>query len=255
MGKFDKYLIVTDYDGSLADRGEISPENAEAILHFQQNGGLFTIASGRPAEFLYEKRGSVVPNAPLVALNGTLICDPETLEPIAEFPLDEGALDAICLIAETTSVEQITIYPKGRESAIWHRDSGVDVRAFFENIPRPWYKGIFIQHAQHTPEVISAAKRLFPTQYHFDCSWAEGVEINAPDAGKGECLHVLRSWAKREDLTIIGVGDYENDLSLIRMADIGVAVENAVPALKAAADRVTVRCTDHAIAKIISELE
>lgn len=62
-------------------------------------------------------------------------------------------------------------------------------------------------------------------------------------------------WSGLEGLTIIGVGDYENDLSLIRMADIGIAVENAVDSLKQAADRVTIKNTDNAIAHIIHQLD
>ena len=48
MGRYDGYLILADYDGTLADRsGRVSPENVEAIRAFQQQGGFFTIASGR----------------------------------------------------------------------------------------------------------------------------------------------------------------------------------------------------------------
>ena len=54
---------------------------------------------------------------------------------------------------------------------------------------------------------------------------------------------------------LVGVGDYENDLTLIRDADIGYAVENATSSLKAIADRVTVSVNECAIAKIIEDLE
>ena len=42
---------------------------------------------------------------------------------------------------------------------------------------------------------------------------------------------------------------------LIRMADIGYAVDNAVPEAKAVADRITVKNDEHAIARIIEALE
>ena len=54
---------------------------------------------------------------------------------------------------------------------------------------------------------------------------------------------------------LVCVGDYENDIPMIKAADIGYAVGNAVPPLKAVADRVTVDCRDHALAHIIGELE
>ena len=54
--------------------------------------------------------------------------------------------------------------------------------------------------------------------------------------------------------TLVCVGDYENDIPMIKEADIGYAVGNAVPKLKAVADRVTVKNTENAIAAIIYEL-
>jgi hydroxymethylpyrimidine pyrophosphatase-like HAD family hydrolase len=39
------------------------------------------------------------------------------------------------------------------------------------------------------------------------------------------------------------------------MADIGYAVADAEPEARTAADRITVRCVEHAIAHIISDIE
>lgn len=41
---------------------------------------------------------------------------------------------------------------------------------------------------------------------------------------------------------------------MLRAADIGYAVANAVPSVKDAADRITVPASESAIARIISEL-
>ena len=52
----------------------------------------------------------------------------------------------------------------------------------------------------------------------------------------------------------IAVGDYDNDITMLKAAGVGYAVANATAAAKAAADKITVSNEDHAIAKIISEL-
>ena len=55
---------------------------------------------------------------------------------------------------------------------------------------------------------------------------------------------------------LVCAGDYENDISMIEQADIGYAVANAHPSVKAAADRVTKReCLEGAIAEIIYDLD
>lgn len=54
--------------------------------------------------------------------------------------------------------------------------------------------------------------------------------------------------------TLICVGDYVGDISMLKEADISYAVENAVDKLKAVADRVTVHAKDGAIARIIEDI-
>jgi hydroxymethylpyrimidine pyrophosphatase-like HAD family hydrolase len=51
------------------------------------------------------------------------------------------------------------------------------------------------------------------------------------------------------------VGDYNNDISMIKSAGLGFAVANAVDEVKAVADYVTVSNDDDAIAVIIEDLD
>lgn len=75
MGKFDGLLLCTDFDMTLAEKAVISPENIAAIRYFQENGGRFTVVSGRNPYFLTEHLGDLRVNAPLVGYNGALILD------------------------------------------------------------------------------------------------------------------------------------------------------------------------------------
>jgi len=232
MGKYTGYMIVTDYDGSFAEAGEVSPENREAVRRFQAEGGLFTIASGRSPSFLLSKKDSFVPNAPVVSMNGTYISDPLDIEQaVAEFPLAPEDLEIICTIADRAPVRSVVLFDANKVNNTWQAGCGIPVREFFRSAPPPYYKGMFVVNAEDMPALLAAAEEIFAGRYELNCSWSEGLELHAKGTGKGECLYVLREWARKrgiEPLTIIGVGDYGNDLSLIQMADIGVAVENAV---------------------------
>ena len=76
MGKFSGYLICTDCDGTLTyEPGKVSDVNAEAIKYFQNEGGLFTLATGRFPDHakLFEDRFKI--NAPMVSVNGAIIYD------------------------------------------------------------------------------------------------------------------------------------------------------------------------------------
>ena len=53
---------------------------------------------------------------------------------------------------------------------------------------------------------------------------------------------------------IVAVGDNNNDLDMLQYAGLGVAVENAVPEAKAAANRLTASNDDDGVARLIQEL-
>jgi hydroxymethylpyrimidine pyrophosphatase-like HAD family hydrolase len=54
--------------------------------------------------------------------------------------------------------------------------------------------------------------------------------------------------------TVVAVGDYTNDLELLKEADIAVAVDNALPEVKAVADHVICSNNDDALAFLIEQL-
>ena len=62
MGKYDGILLCTDFDGTLYFEKNITAENIEAIRCFQENGGFFTVATGRFPSFIKEFEPSVKPN-------------------------------------------------------------------------------------------------------------------------------------------------------------------------------------------------
>ncbi|MBQ1272136.1 MAG: HAD hydrolase family protein, partial [Clostridia bacterium] len=64
MGRFDGILICSDVDGTLAEGKNIPEKNLEALRYFQSEGGLFTLATGRPAG--YESVLGVPLNAPVI---------------------------------------------------------------------------------------------------------------------------------------------------------------------------------------------
>lgn len=75
MGKFDKVLIATDYDGTLAcSDGSISTEVKEKIAYFQSEGGLFTVCTGRTKQGFHAYSPEII-NAPVLLANGSMAYD------------------------------------------------------------------------------------------------------------------------------------------------------------------------------------
>ena len=76
MGKFDGWLICSDFDGTIYVDKALSDENCRAVKYFQDNGGRFTFASGRFTNMFDSFRDRIEANAPIAGLNGSVIADP-----------------------------------------------------------------------------------------------------------------------------------------------------------------------------------
>ena len=80
-------------------------------------------------------------------------------------------------------------------------------------------------------------------------------ELLPKSASKGNILLKMADMLGIDAKKTIAVGDYNNDISMIKSAGLGFAVANAVDEVKAVADYVTVSNDDDAIAVIIEGLD
>ncbi|MBQ6052068.1 MAG: HAD-IIB family hydrolase [Clostridia bacterium] len=251
MGIFDGILLAVDMDGTLTDsEGKISEKNAEAIRYFQQNGGLFTVASGRPPRHFDSFIDIFVPNTYIISLNGSMIFDPKTRTAVKKYPLPESVKEDTVKIARSLPEESmIGIHS---ETSYFRAPAKEISRKTFENINGDLYDIMFIQSREYTEKLSLTVPSLYPG-YKFARGWSEGLEMFSLPAGKGNALlEVKRLTGSR---LAVSAGNYDNDLEMTLKADIGVAVANASPSLKAAADIITVSCDENAIAAIIEMLK
>lgn len=79
-------------------------------------------------------------------------------------------------------------------------------------------------------------------------------ETNAKDVSKGHALQVLCEKLGLTADNVMAIGDEANDLSMIEFAGCGVAMDNAIPAVKAAADEVTTDNDHDGVAVTIEKL-
>ena len=103
---------------------------------------------------------------------------------------------------------------------------------------------------------LKKALKNHPMAHLFDFVQSEKhlYEILPKGVDKGLGLRKLTECLGCDMEKTVAVGDFDNDVSLVKEADIGYAVANAEEVVKEVADRITVPCQDHAIAKIIYEL-
>ena len=97
MAKFSGILLVSDIDGTLIGGApKVTKYNAERINYFIENGGLFTIATGRCVDACRAVLESVNLSAPAAMVNGTVIYDYAAEKVVASRGIDDGMRKIIC---------------------------------------------------------------------------------------------------------------------------------------------------------------
>lgn len=262
MNKFKGYLICTDCDGTLTDgKGELSEENAKAIKYFQEEGGLFTLATGRFPDHIRLFKDSLQINAPIVSLNGTALYDTEESKLINSWTMKKSDCWELLQYVNIhwRQVWEYWLNYSHHDSTGYkpmeHPPGDISLSQLFDTLPEDLYKIVIVQPEEITPLIQADLKEKFGDKFRFDTSWQNGLEIQDINSGKGVAVRYMKEHLNADIHTTIGIGDYENDITLLECADIGYAVENALPRVKQAADRITVNNNESAIAKVIMELE
>lgn len=266
MGKFDGMLLCTDLDDTLlTDNKQVSEKNRKAIDYFKSEGGLFTFSTGRVpmgARLILEY---VVPNAPIVCFNGGGIYDFSENKILWSRKLDSDAISAVEYVdrrldfvgIEICTEEKIyfsKINAKVREHQVLEKlpDNDLD----YHDIPEVWQKVLFMTEEHELNTVRrTISESPFADKYTFVQSSPWYYELLPKNSTKGDGLIQLGELCGIDRSRIIAVGDNENDLEMVKMAGVGIAVENAIPIVKNSADYVTADNNSDAIAKVIYDLE
>ena len=252
MAKFDGILLATDWDGTFFSNNQLFDKNLEAIRYFQENGGSFTLCSGRAHSFLMNYYDRVKPNTYAICYGGGLIIDPDTNDVVYSGVCDEYALAIVDGIL-SDGINSITLSLENNVDPLVLSLDEYKLRRD-ELTALPTHK-IVIRFKTECDALlaIDTCKSMDLRDYIAVRSWNVGLEFMKKENGKGFALRRVAEMIGAR-LTV-AVGDYENDIQLLEYADIGYAVNNACPALKAVADRITVNVNESAIAKIIEDIE
>ncbi len=249
VSDFSNILLASDLDGTLVDRdGKLPEANRKAIAEFKLGGGRFCICTGRlPGHLLQFFRKDEF-NCPVICCNGACVYDFATDRVLYECLLGDKVREVADYVAKNTQNVVRAYYFKDMSS------HNVD----FEKMPVGEIAGAHKMVLDMGTEAAAIKMRdalnaRFGDAFSFSRSWSVGVEILNINATKGRTVMRLKE-ILGDNRKAVCVGDYENDISMIEMADIGCAVENAVPELKAAADKVVCSNNDGAIRYIVENV-
>ena len=266
MGKFDGILICSDFDGTLFWNFQISDENVSAIRYFQENGGRFTITSGRYPAFLGQYRNRVDANTYLIGLNGTIISTYDGTDVLRQGFLHSDASAVVKkILREVSGLSALSFSTIEIPEVVKQRCEFSEVEGYFRYTLQDCrtelidialscrtHRIIFHTTDPASDEITNQISEIAGDSYAVSRSYTHGIELQDIAHTKGKSARYLANHLGAH--TLICVGDYENDISMIREADIGCAVENALPELHRIADRILPSADKHPLAELIALL-
>ena len=265
MNKFKGILFCTDLNGTLYKTDNtVSKENLQAIEYFKSEGGLFTFITGRMPVISNEVYDVIHPNAPYGCINGGGIFDGERNKFLWAQFLDGDFLELIREVDEKLPDMGINFNTEDKiyfikDSLIMQelrRTKGIEnLTATVDGVKAPIMKVTFGHHELDKMETLKYILHNHPEAYKFDFILSEKYlyELLPKGVSKGKVLLKMAELLNIEKT--VAVGDYNNDVSMLKAATCGFAVENAVPEAKQAADYITVSNDDHAIKAIVDMLD
>ena len=266
MNKFKGILFTTDLDGTLLRKDKtISPENLAAIKYFMDEGGIFTFITGRIPMGAMPVLRQLEPNAPFGCINGGGIYDYSKGKMIWQINLDKSVIPLVEHVdknlpemgIEVNTHEKIYFSKKSRATETHRIDEGFpDLTDHYTEVTNDFAKILFAGEEKY----IDALENLLLShkdaeKFDFIRSDKEYYEILPKGSSKGNLVVKLAEILGIDITKTISAGDNDNDVSMLEATQISFAVSNASPLAKAAATHLTVSNEEHAIAKIIDDLD
>ncbi len=256
-------LIVSDVDGTLMGRDRIiSDKNTIAIKNWQNNGRLFTIASGRQYFMLKNDIKNLEITMPVIVRGGS-----EIIDPVTDNVLYSQNIDADTLADFTkTLVSSNYDFMIEKDNALYGSYE-YDISMYQHLIMK---KAEDFSH-QDAPKVnvplgnrtieefekfVNLLIDMYP-QLNIVRSYndlGKSLDVTSKSATKNLSVLELIKLLKLEREEVVGVGDGYNDFPLMEACGFKVAMGNAREELKAISDVIVPRQEEDGVAYLIEEL-
>ncbi|MBU9710389.1 HAD family hydrolase [Evansella tamaricis] len=247
--------MFIDMDGTLLKTSnEISKRNREAIQMLKNQGVKVFLATGRQYEITVPHHRSLGLLTPLICLNGAAIHDGLTGKLIQANTVKVDK-DHFHTITDGNTSNIIIHTVKGlycsrisREVEEWIREGNVHP-VYVGNLREADYCDV-LKYSVRTGALQFPVTDLFSKEAEI-IHWSDGYEVMAKNISKWSAIKILiRAYgiAKEE---IVTIGDGPNDIQMIRHAGTGVAMGNASPIIKSAADFITTHHEQDGLAEFI----
>ena len=266
---FKNIIIYTDMDGTVLtdwDRGPVVPQkNLLAIKRFMEKGGTFSIASGRQHSDILPFFEGMLPNAPLVQGNGTSLYDCQQKKTLYMLPLSREYKEecvAFCkdrpwvwaAVGNVSTVMQINFGDERDKITKALTNYRISVEEFLTG---DYTKVVYVVEDPSQIAQIRSFTDCFATAASMQQTLSAPIflECYSIHAGKDNGIRKAMELAKLEGKTLVCIGDFFNDESMLRIADIPACPSNAPDGIKSLCKIITCDNNEGALGDLIERLE
>lgn len=258
----DFRLLVADIDGTLLNsRREITAGALEAVRAAQARGVRVCLATGRiwaSAQRYFLALGA---DPPAILYNGGMVYDFRADRVLRRVSLAQEHARAVLEFLREMPRVQPHLYVGDRvytgrineHTDFYRRKDGVEVEEvgdLLTFLPSDPMKILIIGARADLNRAMEGIRAL-PLPINAVFSEETYLEILPAGSSKGAALEVVAEALGIPLAQVIAVGDNLNDLEMIRLAGLGVAMGNASEPLRAQADYVTASNDDEGLREVI----
>ncbi|QGU08550.1 Putative phosphatase [Corynebacterium occultum] len=265
-------LVASDIDGTLLNsQDRVIPRLREVITRLGGTGAHLTLATGRPHRWLAPVLEQLPVRPVCVCANGAVIYDSASDRVLRSHLLDPQVMSAVVEVANEALAEFGGVGIAVERCGDTAFGCPEEYFAAAPDYMPAWEGGPFNIEEETAILAESSVKLLLRnenlsaaqmyelvspmidrSQAHVTFSMPEGLlEVAAPGVTKALGVELLGEYYEVPQAEIVCFGDMPNDIEMLEWAGLGVAMGNARPEVKAAADHVTGTNDEGGVAQVL----
>lgn len=271
MGIFSDCLLACDIDGTLLINGIINPRNIEKIEYFMNESGYFSLSTGRTVGAVGPVLSKLKKVSPSIVSNGCMIYDYENKKVLDELYIPESDCFTVKKVLDMGLNVGIEIHSGDKVLTVF-RNEETDIHqeyewlestpVSFEEACRYRWNKVVMMFEDEAP--LNAVKEMIANEK----TESSFVDTSAVIAGKrrryyeqfpkgvskASALDKLCKILNVKKGGLFAIGDYYNDLEMIKKADISAVPAGTPTDVEMYADYTVCSCEDGAVADFIDYL-
>ncbi len=271
MGIFDGCLLASDIDGTLLISDYLPQKNLEKIEYFIREGGAFALATGRTAGAVSSVTSRIKNLSPSIVANGSVIYDFNEDKALYEQFVPEEDRYIVKKVLEGCSTVGIEIH-SGKQVLVVNCNQETIDHENYENLVAisldyekalsyNWNKVLYLfsnsDEARIVKDIIASCEhnsQFVDTTAIIDGRRRYYYEHVPQNISKATTLKILCEKLNIKNGCCYAIGDYFNDLEMIKTADVGAALVDSPDEVKAVATTIVGAAKNGAVAEFIDYL-